>query len=756
MSIVTMAQSYKGKVVDSKGEAIPFANVVLYSLPDSTFVTGTTTDEIGNFLIKSKKINKVYIQISCIGYETFIERVKPEVGTVVLKEAINKLGEVIISKSRIKRNAIGYHINLKNVKTAKGKQVSELLTFLPGITKKEGKLKVLGNSVSVVYLNGIKIRNIKELDAIPAKYLQSAQIDYIAGSEEVANAKGAVIHINLKKKNNNGYYGSVGGGFTLMPEYGFTGDNTFVVLNYRYNKLSIYNNLYYNDNKCTGDIDEYKLFKESNYEVSSIIRNRSWEHYLTNRMSLTYDLNKSSEIGICLYADISRGKPKSKYNSVEILNSETSNHETETKTPYKYKLFQITSNYLYRLDKIGSELKFTVDYLHNNENDKTELHKIEPTSSLSKSNSDAITDMLELDAKSKWVFKSKNSLQVGVNYKFIDADYDNLDMLNANEVSKLSGRMPALFAQFSGKKNLLNYRIGMRIQENTIKYTNKKFSLRNKNSDFDLYPSINLMYLLNPEKGNMIMISYKRSIDDIPYSAINPYKKYSSKYFYIVGNPDLVSPKNDVFLAVLNLYNKFTFSTTYYNGHDPIYYETNVDSSDSIISYKTPENGSYERAFATQLEGIFNPTKWWNMKASVQYSLYSIKALSYKEKNQSKFYFSLNNDFTFSKTFGATLIASYDPKCHLRNMTWHSVCDVKGSIFKSFFNNKFETKLSCKLFRKGRLIETEANDIYSSSENKTKEGFFKFSLKYFFNGGKRVKVKRTENIQGYNKIEDLK
>ena len=38
-----------GRVIDEKGEPIPFVNVVLLSLPDSAFVQGATTDTDGVF-----------------------------------------------------------------------------------------------------------------------------------------------------------------------------------------------------------------------------------------------------------------------------------------------------------------------------------------------------------------------------------------------------------------------------------------------------------------------------------------------------------------------------------------------------------------------------------------------------------------------------------------------------------------------------------------------------------------------------------
>ena len=49
MTAQAKTQDWGGRVIDAKGEPVPFVNVVLLSLPDSTFVQGDMTDEQGFF-----------------------------------------------------------------------------------------------------------------------------------------------------------------------------------------------------------------------------------------------------------------------------------------------------------------------------------------------------------------------------------------------------------------------------------------------------------------------------------------------------------------------------------------------------------------------------------------------------------------------------------------------------------------------------------------------------------------------------------
>ena len=55
VSALAQNQNLVGHITDENGEPMPFVNVVLLSLPDSTFVQGTVTDEQGSFNLPTEK-----------------------------------------------------------------------------------------------------------------------------------------------------------------------------------------------------------------------------------------------------------------------------------------------------------------------------------------------------------------------------------------------------------------------------------------------------------------------------------------------------------------------------------------------------------------------------------------------------------------------------------------------------------------------------------------------------------------------------
>ena len=106
----TMAQSITGKVVDTKGEPLAFANVVLLNRQDSAFVKGAVSGEDGSFSIDSV-CNGGIIKVTSVGYKTICKDCEGEnVGVIKMEEDSKMLGEVVVKSSRpviaIKGNAL--------------------------------------------------------------------------------------------------------------------------------------------------------------------------------------------------------------------------------------------------------------------------------------------------------------------------------------------------------------------------------------------------------------------------------------------------------------------------------------------------------------------------------------------------------------------------------------------------------------------------------------------------------------------------
>ena len=104
-----MAQNITGKVMNTKGEPLAFANVVLLNRTDSAFVKGAVSGEDGSFVIDSS-CNGEIIKVTSVGYKTICKDCTGEnVGIIKMEEDSKMLGEVVVKSSRpvtaIKGNA---------------------------------------------------------------------------------------------------------------------------------------------------------------------------------------------------------------------------------------------------------------------------------------------------------------------------------------------------------------------------------------------------------------------------------------------------------------------------------------------------------------------------------------------------------------------------------------------------------------------------------------------------------------------------
>ena len=87
-------QDWGGRVIDEKGEPMPYVNVVLLSLPDSAFVQGAMTDMDGVFKIVTD-VNEGLFKVTSVGYQTLYINAGQNL-TIQMKEDTQLLKEVVV------------------------------------------------------------------------------------------------------------------------------------------------------------------------------------------------------------------------------------------------------------------------------------------------------------------------------------------------------------------------------------------------------------------------------------------------------------------------------------------------------------------------------------------------------------------------------------------------------------------------------------------------------------------------------------
>ena len=222
---------------------------------DSTFVKGEVTDANGVFNIKGVKQGKYLLQIDYIGYTGRLSHVTVgkdgrdvNMGVLTLDQSGVSLAgiEVVGVKSAITVKEDTIEFNADSYKLQTNAVVEDLLKRLPGVEiGSDGKITANGKEVKKILIDGKEFFADDPTVAsknIPADMIDKLQV--VDRKSDLARLTGGddgedetVINLTVKKGMNNGWFGTVTGGYgtgnhyagTLMANY-FHDGNQFTLL----------------------------------------------------------------------------------------------------------------------------------------------------------------------------------------------------------------------------------------------------------------------------------------------------------------------------------------------------------------------------------------------------------------------------------------------------------------------------------------------------------------------------------------------
>jgi hypothetical protein len=157
------AQSFlvSGKITDSKDNSgLIGVNVTLTNAKDSTRVYGASSDIDGSFIIPDVTAGEYVLNVSYISYKTIVRNISVTENTdlknIPMAEESKLLKEVVIEDKQIRVQQLGdtSQFNANAFKTNKDATTEDLLTKMPGVTSENGTVKVNGEEVKRVLVDG--------------------------------------------------------------------------------------------------------------------------------------------------------------------------------------------------------------------------------------------------------------------------------------------------------------------------------------------------------------------------------------------------------------------------------------------------------------------------------------------------------------------------------------------------------------------------------------------------------------------------
>ena len=749
----------KGMVVDENNLPLPYANVTLLNPADSTMVGGGVTNESGRFVIPNDH-GKVIARITYVGYKPAYRLcVRDNVGTIKMQPDKYSLGTVTIEGSRIQHNATGYTINLRSSDIAKGKQASDMLVFLPGVTQKEGIYSINGLAVSEIYVDGVKLPSIDELKNIPADMIDKVKVKYFAGVNQDAANEGGTIEITLRNPSEGSYYGSLWGGAEYEPSFGFSNENLGGLIYYRYKNLSIYDNLSLSlyQPQETAKQSIWDQAEDLLTEIDEKIKYR-W-HTFRNRLSLTHNINDKSYLGGSYYISTNKTKTTTLDKGATGLSSvDTRNSYLIQEATLKYN----TSS----LSQRGTTLEIIGDYYNRQSDSKSDYTYAQnpPSTSEDKTTLNMYKFSVDLtDPRSqKLVWKYGASLQ------FISSKYtpsvgavDGSDRFQTSQVeTRTSGLTPLVYASVMGQVWKIQYNAGVNFQLNRIWYETLDDGKTSSNTQWGINPTVQMMTPLGGNGKHTLMINYKRILGKIPYSVISSTVRWSDPYNYTVGNPDLKVQTVDMVMAGVSMFrNLLNLNAIYARTRNSINWETRQCPTAHDLFYTTPINLPAHNSYGVGAEVNWSPVKPWTTKLSGRYEICPENLTLggvYYGKTRLRQYYAMYNTFSFQHGWGGMLNINYEPTFKNYDRTYYTVWNVYGQIYKSMCKDKLQLTFTFSVLGDRRKYDRQANGCTITYDYTTPVQSIGISLRWKFSGGKKQKYNVVNNSsQDYEEIKDV-
>lgn len=688
---------------------LSFVNVVLKTEKDSSFVSGTVTNEEGRFSLSKIKSGNYYLEVSYIGYKTtkqslFVGNLTEylDIKNIEIEEESTSLREVVVTgkTSEISEKMDKKTFSLKDNISQSGGSVLQAIQNLPSVTVQDGKVLLRGNDKVTVLIDGKQTAltgfgNQTGLDNIPASAIEKIEIINNPSAKYDANGNAGIINIIYKKNKKDGFNGKIGyttgvGSLwvrkenlpTIRPQYTFTPKfNPSVSLNFRKNKVNLF---FQGDYLYTETLNKNE-FVTRNYDNGDVInsqlkRNRN-THFTTLKSGFDYAINDQNSLTISgLFGSekiIDRGDQPFFNGDFSQRNRLWQFLEDELKTT-----IMATANYQHKFKEAGHLLNIGFNYTFHREDEKYFYDNYLPTST----GTDAfklLSDEQVYDFNFDYVKPHKyGRIEAGIklrnrniptNMQFIPGVNSVLDT-NAGGWATYKELIPAIYGNYIFENKKWEAELGLRIEYVKIQYDVNPNHIVYKSDGYHYtqpFPNLRLAYKIND--NNKVSIFYNRRVDRPNEVDIRIFPKYDDAEIIKVGNPAL-RPQftNSIELGYKKSWEKGSlYNAIYHRFADGTITRISSTVPPSNLIYATFQN--VNKSYNTGIEMVLahEISKLYAFNINLNSYRNQIDAFTVENKYPTKHRFSadkqeiysgnikLNNTFHFPKNMNVQLTGIY-------------------------------------------------------------------------------------------------
>ena len=727
-----------GKVVGENDVPLDYVNVVLYR--DSTYITGTVTNQAGTFSIPTDVAGNLTAKCSFVGYETteVLVPASGDMGIINLKSSAVELGEVVVRAARpsttMKGNALV--TNVEGSSLAIAGTANDVLTRVPMVVENDGKLEVFGKGAPTIYINGRKVNDLQELSQLNSNDIKNVSVITNPGASYAANVKSVII-IRTKPPKGDGFSG------TLRSDNGFQQDfrtGNSIDLKYRTGGFEVFANYgwWYGNNRYDRLNDMTTTTMSRTYNQSFRTINKQSYNDMTGKLGFSFMFNDKHSIGAYYQNSWNRHHttgtiPSEVWQNGALLdryNSDVNN---------RFTALPCHNVNLYYNGMIGKfNIDFNADYLWNKSRELSLSDELSEAGD-DRNVSTESTNRNRMFAEKLVISHPLWQGQIRFGEEYTNTRTTNLFTANIPEVQDADNCVDesniAAFVEFGRQFGRFSVGVGLRYEHVEFDYY-EMGEYRDGQSKIynNLFPSLNVA----TQVGKVRMgLNYSGKIVRPGYGQLDGAVSYINRLTYETGNPYL-KPTEIQTVEYMAQWRQFFAQVSYTYFQDGVYHITEPYGADGEATIIRTANLDYRHYLQAFVGGQFQVGVWQprvNVGMMKQWLTLPVDGKPMK-MNTPGFLFQWQNaihlPFDIWLNVDAQLMThTWDNNMKVTNTPWY----VNAKLYKGFFNNTFSVTLEAK-----DLFNTSQNDalMYSDAVRLVQKNFSSgrsvmLTLQYRFN-----------------------
>lgn len=753
-----------GTVIESSSNLpVEFATVLVGDKATQKPITGTTTNNKGEFTLTTKSTN-FYIEVSFIGFQTkkitefTIQNNQVNIGNITISEDSNQLDEVQVrgEKSQTVFKLDKRVFNVGADLSSTGASALEVLNNVPSVNVNiEGQISLRGSSGVQILINGkpsvLASDGGGALGSITADMIERIEVITNPSAKYDAEGTSGILNIVLKKSEKKGLNGSI----TLNT--GVPNNHSIgVSLNRRTEKFNLFSQIGYGKRTFPRDSETRSLNQATDTTLFNAGSRDKNEKFFNLILGTDYHINELNVLTLSGNYTIEDEEENADLNyRFEDANNTVFQRwnrnelTTATNPKWEYEL-------QYKRDFKDNKDRNLLFSAIGNSFSKDQNSVYRNTTSLG-STANTLQEIRNDFGENEYTFKldythpfaEKYTIETGAQYLITNVknDYEVRDFTSNiwvtnpffTNIFEFDQKVLGVYGTFAYEGDKWGVKGGLRLEDTNVDTKLVNTNKTNTQNYTNLFPSVHTSYKVTDNFS--MQAGYSKRIFRPRMWNLNPFVSFRDEYNRSTGNPNLKPEFTDSF-EITSIY-KFGAGSLNFG----VYHRKTTDIVEDIvefnpttnISLSTPENIGANDATGFELNAKYSPTNWLTLTTDTNINTF-IRKGQFENQN---FDFSgnqwssrLTGKFKLPANFTMEATGNYRSKVKTVQGEVADNIFMNLGIRKKMMKGRLNANLSIRdVFASRRRNSITNQDNFYRTSNSQSGRFITFGLSFGFGKG---------------------